>query len=306
VSPRAAELPFLAVVKNGPLAESLGLTIPPGPTSDITLPPVPTHLEEEKEGEVAQTESSCDSSAFLGAFGKYKPSIPGSQLSLGEKNAPPVIQKSFVSWPAANNKRQTKEARKQQIEVARSKRWLKNEDLEYGIVSGTQGLFAKPTGEDLQFDPDHDKFVLESTKKYDYLLLRAFKKTKKLPFSRGIFDKTSAKEHLGEQFDTKCILVKGSVCYSGKICDWQNLHILVAIPMEGGPVCSSLHHLVPLKPSSVIDVLPYDTRIAIISLLAYEAEFIGGGIEFQLPARYLRYNTRPGADFSTVTKEQVE
>jgi hypothetical protein len=44
----------------------------------------------------------------------------------------------------------------------------------------------------------------------------------------------------------------------------------------------------------------------VISLLAYEAEFIGTGIEFKLPAGYLRYNVRPGADFSAATKEQVE
>ena len=68
----------MATIKNGPLAVSLGLTIPPGPTPDITLPPVPAHLEEEKEGRVAPIESDCESSVFLGAFGKHKPSVPGS------------------------------------------------------------------------------------------------------------------------------------------------------------------------------------------------------------------------------------
>lgn len=84
------------------------------------------------------------------------------------------------------------------------------------------------------------------------------------------------------------------------------MHILVAIATEAGPISSSLHLLIPLRPSSVLDVLPYDTRIAVISLLAYEAEFKGAGIEFKLPAGYLRYNARPGADFSAATKEQVE
>jgi hypothetical protein len=68
----------LAAVKNGPLAVSLGLTTTPGPTPDITLPPVLAHLEEEKEGKVAPIESDCESSAFLGAFGKQNPSIPSS------------------------------------------------------------------------------------------------------------------------------------------------------------------------------------------------------------------------------------
>jgi hypothetical protein len=125
-----------------------------------------------------------------------------------------------VVLPIVGKKRQGKAARKHQTEAARNKRWLSNNDLKYGIVDGTQHLFSKPREEDLLFDPDHDKFVLESALKYDYLLLRDFKKTKKLPFSQGIIDKASAKKHLGEKFDAHLILVKGSVCYPGKIRDW--------------------------------------------------------------------------------------
>jgi hypothetical protein len=97
------------------------------------------------------------------------------------------------------------------------------------------------------------------------------------------------------------------VTYPGKEKSLQDLHIEVAIQQEAGPVSTSLHHVLPLRVFSVIDLLPYAARVAIISTLTKEADGVdGGGIVYKLPSRYLRYNAIPGSDFANQSKEEVD
>jgi hypothetical protein len=147
--------------------------------------------------------------------------------------------------------------------------------------------------------------VWESFKKYAYLSANKFKKIKQLSFADGIQGIKSAKKHLGDDLKCPFIIIRSSISYPGKQKDFQNLHINIAIAKEVGPVESSLHHSVPLRVSSVLDVLPYEARVAIISNLAEESSFVGAGIGYLLPAKYLRYNAIPGSDLGTATKKEV-
>jgi hypothetical protein len=203
-SPREVEPPLLTAVKNGPLAVSLGLTIPPGPTPDITLPPVPAHLEEEKKGEVAQSESDCESFVLLGAFGKYNPSVPGSQMSFIEKKALPTTE-------TGPRKRSQKTAAKQIISAINKK---KLKEIEYKPVDNIQ-IFAKLTEEDFLFDGDHDDLVYKSATKYDYIDKRRLTAEKVFKISQGIIDQQSTTKFLGKNLDKRFLLLRNSVAFQG-------------------------------------------------------------------------------------------
>lgn len=63
--------------------------------------------------------------------------------------------------------------------------------------------------------------------------------------------------------------------------------------------------VIPLRVSSVFDLLPYEARIMIVSMISNETYFEGCGLDFRLPASYLRYNVIAGADFSDATKDEL-
>jgi hypothetical protein len=72
-------------------------------------------------------------------------------------------------------------------------------------------------------------------------------------------------------------------------------------------VSVSEYKFVPVRVSSVLDILPHELRIAIISLLAHEGAYEGSKLEkVPIPAQFLRYAVIPGSNFANTTKEEVK
>ena len=68
-----------------------------------------------------------------------------------------------------------------------------------------------------------------------------------------------------------------------------------------------MHLVVPVRISSVVDILPYEARVAFISLLGHESTFKDGVLaEVGLPTKYLRYSAIPGSNLGELSKREVE
>ena len=62
-----------------------------------------------------------------------------------------------------------------------------------------------------------------------------------------------------------------------------------------------------MRVSSVIDLLPYGARAAIMSHIAFECSDERNHLDnIRLPSKYARYNVLAGADLGNVTKEEIE
>ena len=85
------------------------------------------------------------------------------------------------------------------------------------------------------------------------------------------------------------------------------MHIYIA--MEKKPaelIVKSQYSFVPMRVSSVVDLLPYAARVAVVSLIAHEGSFEGSKLgNVTIPSQYLRYAAIPGSNLATATKEEV-
>ena len=81
--------------------------------------------------------------------------------------------------------------------------------------------------------------------------------------------------------------------------------INIAIP-KTGPI-GTCYTLVPMRVSSVIDLLPYGARAAIMSHIAFECTDERNQLDtIRLPSKYARYNVWAGADLADATKKEIE
>jgi hypothetical protein len=188
--------------------------------------------------------------------------------------------------------------------MARAKK-LGVDQIQYKPVEENTGAFAKFSNRDLIFDEDHDEVVWKSFCGYDYSKKQAFPKNKQLAFSAGIVDKASTQKFLGKNMNKRCVLLRNSVAFSGKREDWESLHIFIALEVVQREVAAtSEYKFVPVRVASVIDIVPRELRIAIISLLAHEGAYEGSKLEkVPIPAQFLRYAVIPGSDLANSTKE---
>ena len=62
-----------------------------------------------------------------------------------------------------------------------------------------------------------------------------------------------------------------------------------------------------MRVSSVIDLLPYGARAAIMSHIAFECTDERNQLDtIRLPSKYARYNVMVGADLADATEEKIE
>ncbi len=81
--------------------------------------------------------------------------------------------------------------------------------------------------------------------------------------------------------------------------------INIAIPRD--TFKGSVYKIVPVRVSSVIDILPYEARVPIMSNIAYQCSLRKNKLsDIILPSKYTRYNVMSGANLADATKEDLE
>jgi hypothetical protein len=182
---------------------------------------------------------------------------------------------------------------------------LKESEVEYETIEATNFVFDKISKEDFQLDPQHDEFAEKASKKYFFKSLKQMKVNERLPLSRGILDEKSAKKHLGGLLNRIFVVVRGCPAFESKQQQWQSLVINIAIPK--GVYEETIYKLVPMRVSSVIDILPYEARVAIMSHVAHEVALERNQLaKIRLPSKYARYNVMAGADLANATEADLQ
>lgn len=68
-----------------------------------------------------------------------------------------------------------------------------------------------------------------------------------------------------------------------------------------------MYKLVPMRVSSIIDVLPYEARVAIMSHVVHECTKKKNKLsDIRLPSKYARYNVMAGADLAHATEVELK
>ena len=81
--------------------------------------------------------------------------------------------------------------------------------------------------------------------------------------------------------------------------------INIAIPK--GVYEETIYKLVPMRVSSVIDILPYEARVAIMSHVAHEVALEKNQLaDIRLPSKYARYNVMVDADLANATEADLQ
>jgi len=181
---------------------------------------------------------------------------------------------------------------------------LKESAVEYETVAATNFVFGKISKEDFLLDPRHDELAEKASKKYFFRSLKQLKVGERLTLSKGILDEKSAKKHLGGQLNKIFVVVRGCPTFEGKQQQWQSLVVNIAI--STGNYGETIYKLVPMRVSSVVDILPYEARVAIMSHVAHEVALEKNQLaDVRLPSKYARYNVMAGADLADVSEEKL-
>jgi hypothetical protein len=124
--------------------------------------------------------------------------------------------------------------------------------------------------------------------------------------SKGIVDEATAKKFLGAKLTKPFIIIEDSPrCPKSSEGLWQDFHIDVCLLDSNAPAGFKFS-AVPIRVSSVLDILNYDTRVALMSYICHFCNENELGENFKIPGKYARYNVLAGADLADATKEEVE
>ncbi len=187
----------------------------------------------------------------------------------------------------------------------KKKKTIKDSDVYYETIEATNFLFGKLSPEDLEMDPLHDKHVKKATKKYEFNDMGKMNIRESINPKNGIVDEKSAKKILGGQLNQKFVIIREPPTFYKNEKQWQNMIINIVITTDtlDGPI----QKLVPVRISSVIDILPYEARVAIMSNIVHQCSLRKNKLsEIILPSKYARYNVLAGADLANATEEDLE
>jgi hypothetical protein len=99
--------------------------------------------------------------------------------------------------------------------------------------------------------------------------------------------------------------VRGCPTFQNKQQQWQSLIINIAIPKN--KFNGTYYTMVPMRVSSVIDILPYEARVAVMSHVAFQCSLdVNNLYTIRLPSKYARYNVMAGADLADANLSEVE
>jgi len=181
--------------------------------------------------------------------------------------------------------------------------------LEYRPLRDQGDLFDELGKEDFLLEGNHDKQSRRAGERYLLQKLSIIKKRHEVytfKLSKGIVDEATAKRFLGAKLTKSFIIIEDSPrCPKSSEGLWQDFYVDVCLSVSDAPAgfkfCA-----VPIRVSSVLDILNYDTRVALMSFICHHCNQYDFGERFKIPGKYARYNVLAGADLADATMEEVE